>query len=142
VKPRVSERDAGASTAAAFRAAVERRDLDAVRDLLAPGIVFHSPVTFHPYVGRDTVAQLLSLVGQTFGELHYTDELVAEGAHALVFRTSVSDRELEGVDLLRIDEHGLIADLTVLLRPLSGLIPFAQAMGELATAAGLQTTPA
>ena len=111
-----------------------------MRELLAAEIVFHSPVTFHPYVGRDTVAQLLSLVAQTFEDFRYTDELVADGAHALIFRASVAGRELEGVDLLRFDRQGLIAEFTVMLRPLSGLIPFAQAMGEKVTAAGLQTT--
>jgi len=46
------------------------------------------------------------------------------------------------MDLLRIDENGLIADFTVMIRPLSGLIPFAQAMGEKLAAAGIQTTRA
>jgi ketosteroid isomerase-like protein len=136
------------STAAAFRAAVERLDIDAARELLAPDIVFHSPVTFHPFVGRDTVVQLLTLVADTFEEFRYTDELAVasspqgDGAHALIFRASVAGKELEGIDLLRFDQHGLIADFTVMLRPLSGLIPFAQAMGEKAAAAGLQTTRA
>jgi len=128
------------SAAASFRAAVERLDVEAVRELLAPDIVFHSPVTFHPFVGRDTVMVLLTLVSQTFEEFRYTDELSVDGAHALIFRASVAGKELEGIDLLRFDEHGLIADFTVMLRPLSGLIPFAQAMGEKAVAAGLETT--
>ncbi len=128
------------STAAAFRSAVERLDVEAVRGLLAPKIVFHSPVTFHPFVGRDTVMVLLSLVAQTFEDFRYTDELAIDGAHALIFRASVAGKELEGIDLLRFDEQGLIDDFTVMVRPLSGLIPFAQAMGEKAAAAGLETT--
>jgi len=128
------------SPAAAFRLAVERADLDAARELLAPDIVFHSPVTFHPFVGRDTVAALLGLVAQTFEQFRYTDELVCDGAHALIFRASVAGKELEGIDLLRFDAQGLIVDFTVMLRPLSGLIPFAQVMGEKAIAAGLETT--
>jgi hypothetical protein len=128
------------STTTSFRDAVERMDLDGVRELLAPDIVFHSPVTFHPFVGRDTVAQLLSLVANTFEDFRYTDELVVDGMHALIFKASVAGKELEGLDLLRFDEQGLIADFTVMVRPLSGLIPFAQAMGEKAVAAGVQTT--
>jgi len=128
------------SSAAAFRAAVERWDMDAVRELLAPDIVFHSPVTFHPFIGRATVAQLLLLVSQTFEDFRYTDELIADGAHALIFKANVAGKELEGIDLLRFDDDGLIADFTVMVRPLSGLIPFAQAMGEKAAAAGVQTT--
>ncbi len=128
------------TTTSSFRAAVERMDLDGARELLAPDIVFHSPVTFHPFVGRDTVAQLLSLVAATFEDFRYTDEIVVDGVHALIFKASVAGKELEGLDLLRFDEQGLIADFTVMIRPLSGLIPFAQAMGEKAVAAGVQTT--
>jgi hypothetical protein len=125
---------------AAFRAAVERMDIAAVSEMLAPDVVFHSPVTFHPFVGRGTVTRLLEIVAGTFEDFRYTDELQADGAHALIFRASVAGRELEGIDLLRLDEQGLIRDFTVMIRPLSGLVPFAQAMGEKAVAAGLQTT--
>jgi SnoaL-like domain len=128
------------SAGARFREAIEAGDVEAVGELLAPGIVFHSPVTFHPFVGRDTVTRLLGQVAQVFEDFRYTDELEADGAHALIFRASVAGREIEGVDLLRFDAQGLIADFTVLLRPLSGLVPFAQAMGERVADAGLQTT--
>jgi len=127
---------------AGFRQAVEQWDLDAIGELLAPDIVFHSPVTFHPFVGRETVTRLLGIVAETFEDFRYTDELHADGAHALIFRAAVGDRQIEGVDLLRFDDQGLIADFTVMLRPLSALVPFAQAMGEGVTRAGLQTTRA
>ncbi len=128
------------SAAARFRRAVERREMAGVEELLAADIVFHSPVTFHPFVGRDTVLRLLGEVAQVFEGLHYTDELEAGGMHGLIFRASVAGREIEGIDLLRIDSDGLIADFTVMLRPLSALVPFAQAIGERAVAAGLETT--
>jgi len=128
------------SPAPTFRAAVEASDLQAISSLLAEDVVFHSPVTFHPFVGREDVTRVLELVSQTFENFRYTDELTVEGAEALVFRASVGDRELEGIDLLRFDEDGLISDFTVFVRPLSGLVPLAQAMGEKVTSAGLQTT--
>lgn len=128
------------NTAAAFRAAVERLDIEGVRALLAEDIVFHSPVTFHPFVGRDTVIGLLTLVAGTFEQFRYTDELAGEGTHALIFRASVDGRELEGIDLLRFDADGLIADFTVMIRPLSGLVPFAQKMAEQTAAAGIHST--
>ena len=128
------------SAAARFREAVERKDMAAVGELFAADIVFHSPVTFHPFLGRETVVPLLLEVAQVFSDFRYTDELLTDGAHALIFRASVADREIEGIDLLRIDSDGLISDFTVMLRPLSALVPFAQAMGERAQAAGLQTT--
>jgi hypothetical protein len=130
-------------SATGFRAAVERGDIDGVRELLAEDIVFHSPATFHPFVGRETVMRLLGIVAGTFEDLRYTDELeAADGARALIFRAAIGGREIEGLDLLRFDDDGLIADFTVMLRPLSGLVPFAQAVGEKVAEAGLQTTRA
>jgi hypothetical protein len=129
-----------AETTARFRAAVENADLDAAGELLAPEIVFHSPVTFHPFLGRDTVRRLLGEVAKVFEDFRYTDEVAAGDVHALIFRARVGDREIEGLDLLRIGADGLIADFTVMLRPLSALVPFAQAMAERVAAAGLETT--
>jgi hypothetical protein len=130
------------NSAISFRAAVESGDIDTVEELFAEDIVFHSPATFHPFVGRETVTGLIRIVAETFEDFRYTDEFEADGAHALVFRAGIGGREIEGLDLMRFDEDGLIVDFTVMLRPLSGLVPFAQAMGEKVLQAGLQTTPA
>jgi hypothetical protein len=128
-------------SAAAFRAAVETWNLEAIGELLAEDVVFHSPVTHHPFVGRKAVQTLLECVAQTLEDFRYTDELAGpDGAHALVFRARVGDRDLEGIDLLRFDAAGAIVDFTVLVRPLSGLVPFAQAMGERIAAAGIAPT--
>jgi hypothetical protein len=123
-----------------FRAAAETGDITAAEELLAPGIVFHSPATFHPFVGRETVTGLLEIVADTFEDFRYTDQVQSGEVHALIFRAAIGGREIEGIDILRLDEDGLIADFTVMLRPISGLLPFAQAMGEKVQAAGLATT--
>ena len=129
------------STAASdFRAAIERRDRDGMIATLADDVVLHSPVSFKPFEGKEAVAGLFEILLRTFEDFRYTDELAAAGAHALVFRASVGEREIEGIDLLRFDGEGLIAEFTVLLRPLSGLVPFAQAMAERVAAAGLEPT--
>jgi hypothetical protein len=130
------------ATARRFRAAVEADDVNAASELLAEEIVFHSPITFHPFVGRETVTELLGLVADTFEDFRYTDELEAGDAYALIFRASVAGRELEGIDLLRVGADGSIADFTVMIRPLSGLAPFAEAMAEKVARAGLATTRA
>jgi hypothetical protein len=125
------------STAARFRAGIESWDIDAVRELLAPDVVFNTPVMPEPYVGRDKVAQLLSLVAQTFEEFHYTDELETEGAHALVFKAKVAGNDVQGIDLIRIGDQDLVVEFTVLLRPISGLMPFAETIGPKIMEAGL-----
>ena len=126
-----------------FRAAAESKDFSAIDDLFTEDVVFRSPVVFTPYEGREAIALLLGAVAQVFQDFRYTDQLEAPGGlHALIFRAGIDGREIEGLDLLRLDEEGLIADFTVMLRPISGLLPFAQAMGEKVQAAGLATTRA
>ena len=77
-----------------------------------------------------------------FEDFRYTDELAIDGAHALIFRASVAGAgaRSRASTCCASTTTGLIADFTVMLRPMSALVPFAQAMGEKAQAAGLQTT--
>jgi hypothetical protein len=135
----MSAAEQGTSGARRFRAAVEALEMRAIAPLLAEDVTFHSPVTFHPFIGRETVTALIEIVGELLEDFRYTDELSAGATTALVFRARVGDRELEGIDLLREGADGLIEDFTVLIRPLSGLAPFAAAMGERVVAAGLTT---
>ena len=112
----------------AFRAAVEAKDLEAMRAALHPDVVFRSPAVFTEYEGVDTVMGLLSHVVEVFEDFEYTDELEGQGTHALIFKARVGDKQLQGLDHLTLDADGLVTELAVMIRPLSGLIAVAQAM--------------
>jgi hypothetical protein len=113
-----------------FRTAVERRDIDAMAAALHSDVVFHSPAVFTPYEGREATIGLLRHVLEVFEDFRYLDELSGDETHGLVFTARVGDRTVEGWDYLKLDADGLIIELTVMVRPLSGLIALAQAMGE------------
>ena len=113
-----------------FREMVEARDLDALPGLLADDVVLHSPVTFRPFEGRDAVAFVLGKVAQVFEDFRYVAEMERDGLTTLVFEARVGDRSVQGVDLVRVREDGLIDDITVLVRPLSGLQALAEEMGR------------
>jgi limonene-1,2-epoxide hydrolase len=122
-----------------FRDAVEAQDIEAAIALLADDVVFRSPVVFKPYHGRDAVGVLLRAVSRVFEDFRYEREIGAEGAsdHALVFSARVGDRKLDGCDFVHTNEHGLIDDFCVMVRPLSGALALAEAMkAELLTAQG------
>lgn len=113
----------------AFRAAVEAGDLDAAVALLADDVRFRSPAVFAPYAGRPTVERLLRTVFEVLEDFRYTDALAGDGVDALIFEARVGDRTLQGLDLIRADADGRIAELTVMVRPASGLAALAAAMG-------------
>lgn len=114
----------------AFRAAVEARDPEAIERSLHPEVVFSSPAVFKPYEGRAETMTVLREVMEVFEDFAYVDELTGDGTHGLVFTARVGDRHVEGWDYLRTDADGLVTHLTVMLRPASGLIAVAEAMGE------------
>jgi SnoaL-like protein len=121
-----------------FRAAVEARDLDALTACLAEDVVFNSPVAFKPFQGRDSVGQVLHFAATTFEDFRYVDEVADGDRVALIFRARVGDKQLQGLDLLHTDDDGLIDELTVMVRPLSGAIALAEAMGPKVLGAGLK----
>jgi SnoaL-like domain len=122
----------------AFRAAIERADIDAAVGLLADDVVFRSPAVFKPYEGRDTVATILRTVFDVLEDFRYTDELEGDGVHGLIFEARVGDRSLQGLDLLRPAADGRIAEFTVMIRPASGLIAVAERMGPALEAVGVR----
>ena len=114
-----------------FRNAVESGDRDGMVAALAPDVVFNSPVKHKPFEGRDAVAALFGALLETFEDFRYTDEFEqSDGAKALVFRARVGDKELEGIDILRFGDDGLVADFTVMVRPLTGAIALAEEVGR------------
>jgi hypothetical protein len=121
-----------------FRVAVESGDLDALRDLLADEVAFNSPVVHRPYRGREVVAQLLTFAAATFEDFRYVDEVADGDRAALIFRARVGDREVHGLDLVHTDADGRVDELTVMVRPMSGLVALGEAMRERVVAAGLR----
>jgi hypothetical protein len=69
-------------------------------------------------------------VGHVLQDFSYTRLIGAPHSrdHALVFRGRIGDRALEGCDFIHVDEQGLIDELYVMIRPLSGLMALAEAM--------------
>jgi hypothetical protein len=113
-----------------FRSALETGEIDEALELISPDVVFNSPVVFRPYQGRDAVGVILHAVSRVVQDFHFEREIGADGARdqALMFRARVGDRELQGCDFLHIGEDGLIDEFTVMVRPLSAALAFAEAM--------------
>jgi limonene-1,2-epoxide hydrolase len=113
-----------------FRRAIEARDLDAAVALMSDDVVFRSPAVFKPYHGPEAVRRLLEAVMAVFEDFRYVRDIGADDArdHALVFETRVGDKQIEGCDFIQLDDDGRIAEFTVMVRPMSGMLALAEAM--------------
>ncbi|WP_439028772.1 nuclear transport factor 2 family protein [Gordonia terrae] len=114
-----------------FREAVEARDEQAMRSLLADDVVFTSPVAFKPYPGKAITAAILRGVLRVFEDFHYIREINDADGHdsALVFEAVVGGKKITGCDFIHVNADGQIDDLMVMVRPLSGAQAVAEAMG-------------
>src|SRR6516162_9864600 len=95
----------------ALRAAGERGDANAVAELLAPDVVFHSPMTERiRFEGKDEVAALHSDIFAVLEDIATAEPLALSDTGSFSFRA-----------LVRCNENGQIVDYKVFVRPLPGL---------------------
>jgi len=111
-----------------FVAAVQARDLAAFEGLFAPEVRLFSPVKYTPFEGAPAVLALLEVLLRTFEDFRYEARMAGEPLHGLVFRATIGDREIHGVDLIRLDDDGLIDEITVMVRPLSAVTTLGEAV--------------
>lgn len=109
---------------------------DALDELLADDVVFHSPVVYTPQQGKAVTTLYLSAAAQalpgcepsrdaagrpTGGRFRYTKEVLAGDTAVLEFETSVDGKYVNGVDIIRCDAAGRIVEFRVMIRPLQAV---------------------
>lgn len=104
-------------------------DLAALRDLLAPDIVFHSPILARPLQGLDLVMQVMTVSVQV-RDGAYTNEF-RQGTHTvLVWTGTIGGQKLQSFEALEDDAQGRVLVRTVAMRPYPALVLFRAAMYE------------
>jgi hypothetical protein len=120
---------------------------DALDGLLDDEVVLYSPVVFTPQRGKPIVATYLSAAKSTFAAIgfdadtgpsfRYIKHVVSGDTAVLEFEARTGDRELQGVDILKFaDDSDQIVELTVMVRPMSGLAALGEQMRAKLEAAG------
>ncbi len=128
---------------AAWHDIVQRRDLAALKALLADDVVFHSPVVHTPQRGKPITLAYLT------GAMHvlntpafrYVREIVGERDALLEFETEIDGIAIDGVDLIRWNEADQIDDFKVMVRPLKAVNIVHQKMGEMLARLGSKGAP-
>lgn len=122
----------------AFRAAAEAKNFEAGRHLFAEDVLFRSPFVHKPYEGIDALAFLLGHVVQVFENFRYVAHVENDDTAVLMFEAEVNGRELQGVDILKYGDGDQITEMTVMVRPMSGLAAVGEEMKRRIEAAGVE----
>lgn len=106
----------------AFLAAVQARDAKRAAAHLAENVIMKSPIVAEPFVGRELVAVLVARLLDVFDRFEVI-EILSRGDHfAVVVKIRVGDDEIEGVDVIALDDDGKVESLTIHLRPLPAIV--------------------
>ncbi|MGA8746522.1 MAG: nuclear transport factor 2 family protein [Solirubrobacterales bacterium] len=114
----------------AFKQAAESKDFSQLDQLFSAEVIFSSPAVFKPYTGLDALTVLLGTVAEVFEDFRYLDQVETADTAVLVFEARIGERKLNGVDILRFGDDGLVAEMMVMVRPLSGLNALVEEMGR------------
>ena len=101
---------------------VAERDVDALEKLLAEDIELGAPPYWAKLKGRPVVHHLLGLIIQTIEDFTYHREWCEGGEYALEFTGHMGEHEVQGIDLISVDEQGVIRGFDVLMRPVNSVI--------------------
>ncbi len=111
-------------------------DPRALRDLLAEDAVFHSAVVHSPQAGRDKVFAYLHAASHVLGgeNFRYLREIVDGDQAMLEFQSELDGIQINGVDIIRWNDDGKIADFKVMVRPLKAINKVWEKMAEMLAA--------
>jgi hypothetical protein len=94
------------------------KDPLALPEILAKDVVFRPPTYWAEWKGQMIVAPLLGHLMEVFSDFRYRRVLGAGNDWALEFQCKVGDLDAVGVDLITLDDQGLIGEFEVVMRPL------------------------
>lgn len=117
-------------TAARFHAAASAGDVDLAMATFAEDIVVHSPLTDRAeFRGRAQVRALFEVVYTALADLRYHTDVGDDRTRALFGTGTVGRQRIDASLLMRLDEHAMIVELTLHVRPLPGLTALMAALG-------------
>lgn len=104
-------------TIEALQAVVATGDEAKIAPLLAEDARFMPPTYWKTWEGRGPVAAVLGHVGAVFSDFRYR-RIIGEGVDwALEFQCKIGELDAVGVDLVTLNEEGLVAQFEVVMRP-------------------------
>ena len=116
---------------AAWRGYVETRDRALLWNALHPDVVFESPIAHTPQRGRETAIKYLIGAAEVLGGpgFRFVEAWRNERGAVLELATEIDGVEINGVDIITVDEAGLITNFKVMVRPLEAIRLLHRLMG-------------
>jgi limonene-1,2-epoxide hydrolase len=102
----------------AFTQAMQRKDLDAMLSHMADDIVLKTPLAAEPFKGKAAIRPVVTALLGVVDSFDFHEVLQGPEHVSAFFGINVGTEQLDGVDYWRLNDAGLIQEMTVLWRPL------------------------
>lgn len=113
-----------------FHDLVLASDHSGVPALMADDVKFQPPTYWATWNGRDAVAAVLGHVNQVFTDFKYRRVMGSGKDWALEFQCKVEGLDCVGVDLITLNDDGLMQTFEVVMRPYKTIGALRAAMNE------------
>ncbi len=116
---------------------VKANDPSGLDSLLADDVVFISPVVHTPQRGKTLAKAYLGAAFRVFfnSSFRYVREILGDSDAMLEFETEIDGVLVNGVDIIKWNDHGQITEFKVMVRPLKAITVIHERMGVLLAAA-------
>ncbi|WP_158807938.1 nuclear transport factor 2 family protein [Beijerinckia sp. L45] len=106
----------------AFTAAMQRKDLDAMLSHMADDVVLKTPLHVAPFAGKPAIRPVVDALLAVVDRFEFREILQGPRHVSAVFGVVVGTDVLDGIDLWRLNDAGLIQEMTVFWRPLPTIV--------------------
>ena len=93
---------------------------------LSDDVVIRVAVHDAPMQGKETADFLFSVLAEELADFRLTDEIIEGNSAVVLFEAAIRGHAAQGLNVVRLDDDGLVRELTVFFRPLETL----QVVGE------------
>jgi hypothetical protein len=102
---------------------VNNKNINNLEKLLAEEVVLYSPVLHTPQKGKIITKMYLSAAFYVFvnDSFKYTREVTSGNDIILEFEVIIDDIVVNGVDMVKFNDEGLITEFKVMIRPIKAL---------------------
>lgn len=106
----------------AFTASMQRKDLEAMLSHMSDEIVLRTPLVAESLTGKAAIRPIVEALLRVVDRFEFREILQGPAHVSAFFGITVGPHQLDGVDYWKLDEAGLIREMTVLWRPLPAIV--------------------
>ena len=113
----------------AFTAAMQRKDLAAMLAHMTDDITLKTPLSASALHGKAAITPVVQALLNVVDSFDFREIMPGPEHVSSFFLVKVGAEELDGMDYWRLDDAGLIQEMTVLWRPLAAIVAVQRKLG-------------